>query len=97
MKNLFKLLLFVSTSSLAALPPQYQNEKDLNVMVNFIKEHPKVISSLRKIDFRAKIIYFDDACEAIFGRKHKPKPEGWVGPADPLEFKKSNCEIDYPE
>ena len=97
MKNLIKLLLIVSTTSLAALPPEYQNEKDLNVMVNFVKDHPKIISTLKKIDFKSKVIYFADDCRAVFGRKHKPKPKGWVGPADPLEFKKSNCEIDYPE
>ena len=97
MKKFILILIVISTYSLAALPPQYQNEKDLNVMIGFIKKHPKVISALKKIDFNAKIVYFDDECEAVFSRKHKPKPEGWVGPADPLEFKKSNCEIDYPE
>lgn len=97
MKNLIKLLLVVSTGSLAALPPEYQNENDLDIMVEFTVEHSKVISSLKKIDFETKIIYFADDCKAVFGRKHTKKPDGWVGPADPLEFKKSNCEIDYPE
>ena len=97
MKDLIILLLIVTTSSLAALPPKYQNEKDLNVMVKFIKEHPKVISTLKQLDFKSKVIYFSDDCSAVFGRKHKSKPKDWVGPADPLEYKKSNCEIDYPE
>ena len=52
---------------------------------------------LKKIDFEYKIVYFENDCSAVFARKYKQKPKGWVGPADPLEFKKSNCEIEYPQ
>lgn len=98
MKKLTKVFGFLlSTQVIAALPPEYQNENDLNVMVEFSIKHTKVISNLKKIDLEAKTIYFATDCLAVFGRKHTKKPEGWVGPADPLEFKKSNCEIDYPE
>ena len=91
------LILFVSIQCLAALPPKYQNDKDLNVMVTFVKEHSKIISTLKKIDFNAKKVYFGNDCVAVFERKYRKKAKGWVGPADPLEYKKSNCEIDYPE
>ena len=90
MKKVIITLVLLSSQSFAALPPKYQNEKDLEVMVDFTLNHSKVISNLKKIDLEAKTIYFDTECYAVFGRKHSKKPEGWVGPADPLEFKKSN-------
>jgi hypothetical protein len=95
-KNIL-LLIVLSYAQLAyaALPPQYQNTKDLDVMVEFIKEHPRVSSTLKSIDFANYIIYFDNDCKAVFGRKSTVKPLGWAGPADPLEFKSSNCDVDY--
>lgn len=91
------VLFLVSNSSIAALPPEYQNEKDLKVIISFIKSHPAVISTLKSIDFSKKIVYFEKDCHAIFVRKHVSKAQGWVGPADPLEYKNSNCQIDYSE
>ncbi len=77
----------------AALPPRYQNIKDLDVMVDFIKAHPKVASGLRSIDMVEYTVYFGSGCKAVFGRKTTPKPPGWAGPADPLEFKKATCPV----
>jgi hypothetical protein len=88
------LLMLLMTSSFAALPPEYQNEKDLNVMVKYINQNPKVISTLHSIDFRTKTVYFGDNCWAKFVRKEQHKPRGWVGPAAPMVFSKSNCKID---
>ena len=34
----------------AALPPQYQNAKDLDALVAFVKAHHRVIASLEGID-----------------------------------------------
>lgn len=85
--------LALATACHAALPPQYQNAKDLDVMVAFIKQHAAVMSSLRSLDFQAQVIHFGKDCQAIFGRASTPKPPGWVGPADPLEFKSSNCPV----
>lgn len=87
------IMLGIIQNASAALPPQYQNIKDLDVMVDYIKEHPGVASSLESIDFSGYTIYFGNGCKAVFGRKSTPKPPGWVGPADPLEFKESNCPI----
>lgn len=98
MKLLLTFVILLNTSlSLAALPPKYQNDKDLNVIVNFIKQHPKIIASLKTIDFGSKTIHFDENCIVNFGRKNIKRADGWVGPAAGLEFKKSNCELDYPE
>ncbi|MEN8218607.1 MAG: hypothetical protein ABFS56_20010 [Pseudomonadota bacterium] len=93
-KNLL-LLIVLSYAQLAyaVLPPQYQNTNDLDVMVEFIEKHPQVSSTLRSIDFADYIIYFGNDCKAVFGRKSTVKPQGWVGPAAPLEFLNSNCDI----
>ncbi len=80
-------------SANAALPPKYQNEKDLRVMVAFAQEHPRIMQSLQSIDLQHFLIRFGDGCQVEFGRAYTPKPRGWVGPADPLEYKRSNCPI----
>jgi len=89
----FSIILVIVQPAFAALPPRYQNIKDLNVMVDYIKGHPNVASTLKSIDFLEYTIYFGNGCKAVFGRKSTTKPSGWVGPAAPLEFKESNCPI----
>lgn len=79
----------------AALPPQYQNAKDLDVMVRFIGQHDRVAASLRTIDVVNFVVHYGDGCQAVFGRRVIPKAQGWAGPADPLEFKRSNCPLDH--
>lgn len=86
--------LLCATAAEAALPPQYQNAKDLDVMVAYVRQKPRVMSSLRSLDLQAKIVYFDKDCQIVFGRASTPKPPGWAGPADPLEFKSSTCPVD---
>lgn len=90
---LLLVLVFSVQSSYAALHPKYQNMKDLKVMVGFIESHEKVLVTLEGIDFKNFTIHYNHGCKVIFGRRYAPKPAGWAGPADPLEFKKSTCEI----
>ena len=91
----FLLIVIVSIqTAMAALPPRYQNMKDLDVMVEYIKEHPTIASTLKSIDLQKYTVYFGNGCKAVFGRKTTIKPREWVGPADPLEFKYSNCSRD---
>ncbi|MBS0457248.1 MAG: hypothetical protein JSS44_07975 [Proteobacteria bacterium] len=78
----------------AALPPQYQNAKDLDVMVGYLKAHEAVMATFTSIDLQHFVIHFGADCQIVFGRAYKPKPAGWVGPADPLEFKRSTCRVD---
>lgn len=78
----------------AALPPQYQNMKDLDVMVQFVRAHPSVAAELNSIDLGKYRIHFGNDCTAVFGRASTIKPPGWVGPADPLEFQDANCPVD---
>lgn len=75
----------------AALPPQYQNLKDLKVIVNYIENNEAILITLESIDFENLTVHYNNRCIATFGRKHTPKPEGWVGPADPLEFQSTSC------
>jgi len=97
MKLKLLLLLFIIVSELvcAALPPQYQNMKDLDVIVEFIAQHERILENLRSIDFEEYIVHYGDECVATFERKYIAKLEGWVGPLAMLEFKKSTCSIDY--
>lgn len=81
------------STSFAALPPQYQNIKDLEVMVVFIERHERVAANLKSIDVQTYTVHYDKDCVARFARKYVPKPDGWVGPADPLEFRESNCPV----
>ena len=93
-KIILTLTLCCSQFGFAALPPVYQNWKDLKVMIDFIESHKEVLSSLRSIDFNRKVIHFGDDCKATFGRTSKSKPKGWVGPAAPLEFRSATCDVD---
>jgi hypothetical protein len=85
--------IFIGISE-AALPPQYQNQRDLNVMVEYIREHPIVASVLKQISLKNFTIYFDDSCEVIFGRQEIDRPYLMPGPLAPLEFKRATCPVD---
>lgn len=41
MKKTAALLLTLALPAQAALPPQYQNRRDLDVMLAFIQQHPR--------------------------------------------------------
>jgi hypothetical protein len=84
----------VVSASNAALPPRYQNVKDLAVMVAFVRSHPLVASSLKSVDLDTYTVHYKGNCKAVFGRKARIRPPGWVGPAAPLEFKRSNCPVE---
>jgi len=96
MKIVVSLLTILSVIEIAnaALPPQYQNMKDLDVMVGYVRKHPSISAQLKSINLRERAIYYGNNCKALFGRKSSTKPPGWVGPAEDLEFKSSNCSVD---
>ncbi|MCP3672029.1 MAG: hypothetical protein GY814_16665 [Gammaproteobacteria bacterium] len=95
-KAIFLLVLLLTAQmTFAALAPKYQNMKDLDVIVEFIKKHEKILSTLETIDFENYTIHYRNGCKAIFGRKDFARLNGWVGPADPLEFMRSTCSVDY--
>jgi hypothetical protein len=88
---LLSIILLFAQSAMAALPPRYQNIKDLDVMVEYIKGHPEIAATLKAVDFSEHTIFYGNGCKAVFDRKSAVKPSGWVGPAAPLEFKRSTC------
>lgn len=78
----------------AALPPQYQNMKDIDSIIDFVKQHKRILNTLEMIDFENNVVYYNHGCIANLGRQGIMRPQGWVGPADPLELKKSTCPIE---
>ena len=72
----------VEQSVSAALPPKYQNIKDLDVLVEFIKAHDMISSALKSIDLEKHTIIYRDDCVAKFDReKDKIQKAGLVQPA----------------
>jgi len=94
MKKIVLISLVNVVTLFAALPPQHQNMKDLTVMVDFVKSHPKVAATIRKISVVDRTVYFGAGCKAIFKRKASIRPSGMVGPAEPLVLKRSTCSLD---
>ncbi|MBS0212537.1 MAG: hypothetical protein JSR26_05045 [Proteobacteria bacterium] len=90
------LLASISGPVFAALPPQFQNAKDLDAMVAFIKQHDRVAGELKSIDVQRRIVYYGDNCQAQFTRQVVEHPRGWVGPAAPLVYDHSNCPLEWP-
>ena len=89
---LFSLVMLLSVSATqAALPPDFQNEKDLADVVSYIKSDHEVLSNLRVIDIAEMTVYYGDSCRVQFARKVVEREAGWVGPAEPLEFKSKEC------
>jgi hypothetical protein len=82
----------VPVAASAALAPLYQNDKDLTVLVEFVRSHPLVLERLRSLDLEKRVVRYDRNCVARFGR---PRPEVMMpGPAPALRFLGSNCPID---
>jgi hypothetical protein len=95
MKKYATLLLILALPVHAALPPQYQNRRDLEVILAFIQQHPRVEAGLNAIDLDTYTVRYEGECIASFIRDVQPKPQGWVGPMDPIIFKESTCALDY--
>jgi hypothetical protein len=89
------LMLLLPITAKAALDTKYQNSNDLDVIITFIQTHERVLSTLKSIDFKNKVIHYHMGCEARFSRKQIKRKPGWVGPASALEFISSTCAIDY--
>ena len=88
-------LLLAPGAAHTALPPKYQNTKDLNIIVEFIRQHDRLLAELKRINFEDYTVHYGDGCTASFERQAMLKPTGWVGPDSPLIFKKSTCSLDF--
>ena len=76
----------------SALAPQYQNADDLDVMVEYVKQHSAVAAAIKSIDMRGYVIHFGEACTVQFARAASSGNR--PGPAARLEFKSANCPVD---
>jgi hypothetical protein len=83
-----------SPMAIAALAPIYQNDKDLTLLVDFVRSHPVVLQSLRSIDLERRQIHFSANCVARFERPRNPTM--MPGPAPALRYIGSTCPIDHP-
>jgi len=86
------LSLVLMQPAFAALPPQYQNAEDLDVMVEYVKQHSAVAAAIKSIDMQNFVIHFGAACTVQFARA--ATQYSGPGPAEPLEFKSANCPVD---
>ena len=94
------LCVFAFSFAFSALPPQYQNKKDLTAMISFIDQHPQdVLSGLMKIDLVEKKVYFmkqGKSCIASFKRLPAKKGNGEMimpGPAADLVLDRTFCTV----
>ena len=85
--SLILLTLLLSQYTMAALPTKYQNMRDLDAIIKFIKSHDVIMASLKSIDFEESTVYFGYRCQALFGRTKVKREQGWTGPASSFEFK----------
>ncbi len=79
-------------SAFAALPPQFQNANDLDLLVYYVKEHAAVAAGITSIDMQKFVIHFDKDCSVQFEREVPQNPI--PGPAKILTFKSANCPVD---
>lgn len=75
----------------AGLSSGMQNEKDLEVMLSYVKSHSEVLSGLQAIDLGMLTVYYGSGCSAEFTRNVVKRSKGWIGPAEPLILKKKSC------
>ena len=87
------VMFLLGQSASAALSPRYRNIRDLDAMVEFIKEHPGIAAGLEFIDFKNHTICFTNGCKAVFGYPTLPaERERLPGPGPSLELKRPNCD-----
>lgn len=93
---IFLLKIFLLSIHIAplfgALPPDIQKQKDKNKLLEFVEAHPKIKNSKYQLDLIDYTIRFDD-CTVYFEREKINRPQGWVGPASDLIFKRSTCNL----
>jgi len=79
-----------------ALPPKVQYKKDKLAVDLFLNQHKNIKVVTTDIDYDRHIIYFADNCRIYFKRQKIDRPPTWVGPAAPLIYSHSTCNInDY--
>ncbi|VXD00233.1 conserved exported hypothetical protein [Pseudomonas sp. 9AZ] len=80
--------------AIAALAPDTQKLTDLEVMVDFARQHREVAARLRFIDVEKSVIAWTEGCEAHFSRPTVMHFPDWAGPQPRLKYDRSNCELE---
>ena len=88
------VLLGWSASVYSALAPSAVNLRDLDTMVDFVREHPYVAMTLESIDLLSLSVFYNQHCEIKFVRS---KPSllslGQPGPQPNIKFTVSTCPL----
>jgi hypothetical protein len=58
----------IAALTLPSMAPQYQNAKDLDFIVAYIRQHAAVVSTLRLIDMQNYSVHFGAQCIVQFQR-----------------------------
>jgi len=87
----------VPCAASAALAPNHQNIRDLEVMLQFLRQHAYVAATVTSLDVRRHVVHYGKDCLAVFEREPRDasKPP-MPGPQPPLVFKASNCPLTGP-
>lgn len=86
---------YSTVQTLRALPPIYQDLRDMNDMQQALRDSDNVpFSGIQSINFDDNVVYFKNGCHAVFHRNtsHAAHPPGWVGPAAPLVLGSIVCD-----
>ena len=88
--NSFFSITFLGVYALSMLPPGVQNKRDLHSLLEFIKKHDAIATTLRSINLHNNTIVFGSSgeCIAFFERKLSNPLAG----AGDLIFVESNCD-----
>lgn len=88
------ILLGWSNFGYSALAPSAVHLRDLDTMVDFVREHQFVAITLESINLVSLTVFYNNNCEAKFERS---KPSllslGRPGPQPGVEFKSSTCPL----
>ena len=79
----------------AALAPHHQNLRDLETLLQFLRQHPQVAASVTRLDLREGVIVWGADCRVVFRRQPRPETTPPMpGPQPPLVFASSTCPLD---
>ncbi|MFK0573207.1 hypothetical protein [Endozoicomonas sp.] len=100
MKKLFLTvgIFLFSASAFSALAPEFQNIRDIEDMLRFLKEgqNIEVAATINSIDLDLNVIHYGESCKVFFVRKESEHPKGWAGPAEPLVKCHIECDPQNP-
>lgn len=89
----------LTAQTLRALPPIYQDLRDMNDMQQALTAGDDIpFSGIQSINFDDNVVYFKNNCRAVFHRdiSHAASRRGYVGPSAPLVLGSVVCDEETP-